>query len=224
MSSGSGVPSGSGDRLRVVIADDHAPTRIGVRLSLESDGFEVVAEASHAQAAVEAALEHTPDVCLLDIHMPGSGIAAADQISRQLPRTAVVMLTYSRDEADLFDALRAGAQGFLVKDMNPDRLGAALRGVLDGEAALPRSLMATVLEEFRGPSRRRILGRRRRGGPELTPREWEIMELLRDGLTTEEVAERLFLSTSTVRVHVSNVVKKLRAPDRDSAIAMLRDP
>ena len=214
----------SQDRLRVVIADDHAPTRIGVRLALEADGFDVVAETSHARGAVEAALEHLPDVCLLDIHMPGSGIAAAQQVSRELPGTAVVMLTYSRDEADLFDALRAGAQGFLVKDMNPDRLGAALRGVLNGEAALPRTLMAMVLEEFRGPSKRRLLGRRRRtAGPDLTAREWEIMELLRDGLSTEQVAERLFLSTSTVRVHVSNVVKKLRAPDRESAIAMLDD-
>ncbi len=212
--------SEANERLRVVIADDHAPTRLGVRGSLQLDGFEVVGEASNARTAIELALRHEPDVCLLDVHMPGGGIAAADEIGRQLPETVVVMLTASREEADLFDALRAGVRGFLLKDMDPDRLGPALRGVLGGEAALPRSLVAKVLDEFRGRHGRRIFGKQRRP-TELTSREWEIMELLRQGLSTEDVAKRLFVSPGTVRVHVSSVLKKLSAPNREEALRIL---
>jgi DNA-binding NarL/FixJ family response regulator len=206
----------------VVVADDHAPTRAGVRVSLERDGFLVVAEASTARAAVAAAREHRPHVCVLDIHMPGSGIAAAEEINREVPGTAVVMLTYSRESEDLFDALRAGARGFLIKDMDPDRLGPALRGVLSGEAALPRSLVSKVIEEFRGRAGRKVFMRQRRSA-DLTSREWEIMDLLRQGLSTEDVAGRLFVSPGTVRTHVSGVLKKLQVKSRSEALEMLRD-
>jgi DNA-binding NarL/FixJ family response regulator len=208
------------DRLSVVIADDHAPIRAAIRGALEAEGFEVVGEAASADTAVALATTHEPNVCLLDIHMPGSGIAAAARITTALPQTTVVMLTYSRADEDLFDSLRAGARGYLLKDMNPDRVGAALRGVLDGEAALPRALVARVLDEFRSTSKRKLVFRQRRSAA-LTDREWETMALLRDGLTTEEVAERLFISPATVRVHVSSVVKKLQATDRAQALRML---
>ena len=210
----------SGPRIRVLVADDHAPTLAGVRASLDSDGFEVVGEASNARAAMELAVELKPDVCLLDIHMPGGGIAAAEEISRSLPNCAVVMLTYSRDDDDLFDSLRAGARGYLLKDMDPDRIGPALHGVLAGEAALPRSLVSRVLEEFQGKSRRKLFAASRQP-TQLTSREWEIMELLRQGLSTEEVATRLFVTPGTVRVHVSSVLKKLRVSDRTTAIQVL---
>ncbi len=208
------------ERVRVLVADDHAPTRAGVRASLNGEGFDVVGEAANAGEAVSLASELTPDVCLLDIHMPGSGISAADEISKSLPNCAVVMLTYSREADDLFDALRAGARGYLLKDMDPDRLGAALYGVLAGEAALPRSLVSRVLEEFQGRSRRKLFVRRQ-GPTQLTSREWEIMDLLRGGLSTEEVAKRLFVAPGTVRVHVSSALKKLRVPDRESALRIL---
>lgn len=208
--------------LRVVIADDHVPTRLGVRAALEAAGFEVVGEATSGGAAVEQALALRPDVCLLDIHMPGSGVKAAADIGRQLPDCAVVMLTHSRDDDDLFDSLRAGARGYLLKDMNPDRIGNALHGVLAGEAALPRSLVARVLDEFQGRPRRRLFVRSQKPAA-LTSREWEVMELLREGLSTEEVAQRMFVAPGTVRVHVSSVLKKLRVKDRESALEML-DP
>lgn len=208
------------NRIRVLVADDHAPTRAGVRASLDAEGFEVVAETATARAAVELAVSLQPDVCLLDIHMPGSGIAAAAEIAKVLPDCAVVMLSYSRDDDDLFDSLRAGARGYLLKDMDPDRIGPALRGVLAGEAALPRSLVARVLEEFGGQSRRKLFIRAQRP-TQLTSREWEIMELLRAGLSTEQVAGRLFVTPGTVRVHVSSVLKKLRVTDRASAIRAL---
>ena len=207
-------------RIRVIVADDHAPTRAGVLASLDVDGFDIVAEASNARAAVELAISLEPDLCLLDIHMPGNGIAAAEEISKSLPDCAIVMLTYSRDDDDLFDSLRAGARGYLLKDMDPDRIGAALRGVLAGEAALPRSLVSKVLEEFEGRSRRKLFMRAQRP-TQLTSREWEIMELLREGLSTEDVATRLFVTPGTVRVHVSSVLKKLRVGDRASAIQVL---
>ncbi len=207
-------------RIRVLVADDHAPTRAGVRASLDAEGFDVVGEASNGRKAIELTNDLKPDVCLLDIHMPGGGIAAADEISRSLPDCAVVMLTYSRDDDDLFDSLRAGARGYLLKDMDPDRLGPALHGVLAGEAALPRSLVSRVLEEFQGRSKRKLFIERQRP-TQLTSREWAVMELLREGLSTEEVAGRLFVAPGTVRVHVSSVLKKLRVPDRASAIRVL---
>jgi len=207
-------------RIRVIVADDHAPTRAGVLASLDVDGFDIVGEASNARAAVDLAVTLQPEVCLLDIHMPGNGIAAAEEISKSLPNCAIVMLTYSRDDDDLFDSLRAGARGYLLKDMDPDRIGAALRGVLAGEAALPRSLVSKVLEEFEGRSRRKLFMRAQRP-TQLTSREWEIMELLREGLSTEDVATRLFVTPGTVRVHVSSVLKKLRVGDRASAILAL---
>ena len=203
--------------VRIVVADDHAPTRLGVRMALEDDDFVVVAEASTAPTAVAAALEHRPDVVLLDVHMPGSGISAARTLSAELPSAAVVMLTVSRDDDDLFEALRAGARGYLLKDIDPDRLGPALRGVLDGEAALPRGLVARLVAEFRG---------RERSTPAaesaLSSREWQVMDGLGRGLTTKEIAAELFVAPVTVRTHVSAVLKKLGVDSRDAAVRMLR--
>jgi DNA-binding NarL/FixJ family response regulator len=207
---------------RVVIADDHPQLRARIREALEAGGFEVCAEAATATAAVRLTQEHVPDVVLLDIHMPGNGIRAAGEISRLLPEVAIVMLTVSREDADLFASLQAGASGYLLKDTDPARLPAALRGVLSGEAAIPRTLVARILDEFRAPGRPR-LGRKSKVAARLTSREWEVMELLGEGLTTDEAAKRLFLSPTTVRVHVSSVLRKLRVKDRRAAIELLRD-
>jgi DNA-binding NarL/FixJ family response regulator len=214
--------SGTSERRHVLIADDHAPTRAGVRTALERSGWEVVAEAVDAREAIELAKETKPDVCLLDITMPGHGIRAAGEISKELPEAAIVMLTASRDDRDLFDALRAGAVGYLLKDMDPDRLGAALDGVIAGEAALPRQLMSRVVEEFRGRDKRRAVLSRPKG-PRLTSREFEVLDLLRLGLSTEEVATRLFISPVTVRGYVATALKKLRVTDRQAAFRIMED-
>jgi len=208
-------------RLTVLVTDDHAPTRAGVRAVLAEDSFEVVAEAATADAAVAAALHARPDVCVLDIHMPGGGIAAAARISERLPDTVVVMLTVSREDEDLFAALRAGAAGYLLKDMDPARLAPALRGVLAGEAALPRTLVARVVEEFRTAERRPSLPLVRRRGARLTSREWEVLELLRELRTTAEIAHRLGLSAVTVRRHIASILAKLRVPDRREMARLL---
>lgn len=193
-----------------------------MRSALEGHGFTIAAEAGNAAAAIEAAIEHQPDVALLDINMPGNGIVAAVEISTRAPKTAVVMLTVSRDDDDLFAALRAGAVGYLLKDTDPDRLPMALNGVLNGEGALPRTLVARLVEEFRGRGKRRLkLGGNR--NVELTPREWQVLEGLRDGLSTEEISELLYVSPVTVRSHVSAILRKLKVPDRAAAIKLLKD-
>lgn len=211
----------SPDRVRVLLADDHPPIRAFVRQVLEDGGCEVVGEAGRADEAIRKAQEERPDVALLDIHMPGSGIRAAQEIGRLLPETAVVMLTQSSEDEDLFDSMRAGAVGYLLKDTDPARLADTLRGVLRGEGALPPRLVARIMDEFRSPAKRRFHRTSREAG-RLSPREWEVMELLAEGLTTEEVSERLFLAPTTVRVHVSAVLKKLRVKDRESAFRILR--
>jgi CheY-like chemotaxis protein len=127
-------------RPRTLIADDHIPTRARVKEILEQAGFEVCAEAGNARAAVEAARREVPDICLLDVNMPGNGTAAAAEIGASLPDTAVVMLTVSSEEGDVSEALRAGARGYLLKDMDLTRIPETLRAVLAGETALPRRL------------------------------------------------------------------------------------
>ena len=209
------------DVLNVLVADDHAPARAGVRAALETTPFVVVAEAADASSAVRLALEHRPDVCLVDVHMPGGGIAAAAKIASRLPNAAIVMLTVSRNDDDLFDALRAGAAGYLLKDIDPARLPEALRGVVAGEAAVPRSLVARLIDQFRGQERHRVpIGASR--GVTLTSREWQIFELLREGLTTKQIAERLYVAQPTVRSHVAAILHKLEVPDRASAVRLLQ--
>lgn len=209
--------------ISVLLADDHAAVRAGIRLALAGEGFNVVAEAADGPTAVQAALELEPHIALLDVNMPGSGIKAAEEIVQALPATVVVMLTVSRDDDDLFAALRAGASGYLLKDTDPGRLPFALRGVLEGEAALPRGLVARLIDEFRTRGKRRRLPLMRQRGAELTDREWEVLEFLHDGLSTAEIAERMTISPVTVRRHVSEILKKLRVESREEAIRLLGD-
>ena len=207
----------------MVIADDHPPQRLGVRAALEAGDFEVVAEVGDAPSAYRAALEHKPDVCLLDIHMPGNGLKAAAKIASDVPGTAVVMLTVSRNDEDLFDALRVGASGYLLKDIDPEELPRALNGVLQGEAALPATLVTRLMEEFRGAGVKRKLPLAGRKGVELTSKEWEVLDLMRDGSSTADMAERLFVSPVTIRSHVSQILKKLQVKSRDEALKLLEE-
>jgi DNA-binding NarL/FixJ family response regulator len=209
-------------RPRVLVADDHPPTRAGVRAALEPD-FEICAEAASAPEAVELALRERPDICVLDIHMPGGGVTAAAEITSELPGIAVVMLTISEHDDDLFAALGAGAVGYLLKGIDPARLPLALRGVLQGEAAVPRPLVARVIAELRHQAVRHgpVAGQR---SSTLTNREWQVLDLLRDGLTTQEIASRLFIATVTVRTHVSSILRKLAVPDREAAVELVNSP
>ena len=202
----------------IVIADDHQVTRLGVRMALMRGGFEVVGEAADGDGAVSAVVRERPDVCLLDVDMPGGGIETARRLAEAAPATSVVMLTISTNTEDLLEALRAGAVGYLPRDTSPDRLPAALCGVLKGEAALPRTLVGRVLQEFRAFTTANATNPVRVGTVQLTPRESEILRMLGSGLRTVEVAELLSLSPVTVRRHVSAGVAKLGVADRDAAI------
>lgn len=210
--------------LRVLIADDHAPTRCELHDVLARDErVEVCATAADAAAAVAAAVRCLPDICLLDIRMPGSGLAAAWEIAGRLPLTKIVMLTVSEEDDDLFAALRSGAAGYLLKNMNFARLPDALLGAWSGEAAMPRKLMATVIESLnrREPRWRRLAGGQ---GPEerLTSREWEVLELLSQGRSTADIAGKLTVSPSAVRAHITSIVRKLHVPDRSAAAGLFR--
>jgi DNA-binding NarL/FixJ family response regulator len=208
--------------VRVLVADADPATRAGVRLSLEAQGLAVCCEADSAGAAVDAAVRERPQLCLLDVSLPGSGVAAAEEIAVRVPHTAIVMLSGSAAEDDLFASVRAGARGYLLKDMDPDRLPLALRGVLAGEAAVPRVLVNRVLEELRASERGRHADVLARLGVELTHRERQVLELLDRGLDTVGIAGRLSISAVTVRRHVSEILRKLDVPDRDSALLLLR--
>jgi DNA-binding NarL/FixJ family response regulator len=197
--------------------------RAGVRLALQGHGFRVVGEAADAAGAIEAALREQPDVCLLDIHMPGNGITACAEIRSRLPETKVVMLTVSQNDSDLFAALQAGAAGYLLKGMDTARLAAALRGVLEGEAALPRTLVTKLIDEFRARGGQGRVGLVRPTENDLTSREWEVLDLMAEGLNTREMAKRLFISDTTVRRHVGSILKKLEVEDRDEAVRVSRE-
>lgn len=209
--------------ISVLIADDHARSRALVKKALEANGtFQVCAEAADADSAVQGAIQETPDVCLLDINMPGSGISAASRISSVLPETVIVMLTVSRLDEDLFDALRAGASGYLLKGTDENSLGDALQRVLDGEAVLPGTLVARLVEEFRDREQRRLSLPQGRSAL-LTGREWDVLELMRAGASTAAISERLFVSPTTIRSHVSSILHKLGVPNREAAIALLEE-
>ena len=207
--------------ISVLVADDHARTRAMVRQALERTGdFRVCCEAADALGAVEGAERECPDACLLDINMPGNGIAAAARITAALPETSVVMLTVSRQDDDLFDALRAGASGYLLKGLDEDTIGESLQRVLAGEATLPGTLVARLVDEFRDREQRRVAvpsGQAAR----LTGREWDVLELMRKGASTNEIGERLFVSPTTVRSHISAILRKLGVPSREAAIKLL---
>jgi DNA-binding NarL/FixJ family response regulator len=205
----------------VVIADDHPLIRRGVVKALTRGGFDVVAETGDGDAAIAAVQREHPDLCLLDISMPGCGIRTARALAELAPDTSVVMLTVSDDMEDLLAALRAGAVGYLTKDTSPDRLPVALCGVLRGEAALPRALFGRVLRESRDFSVS-APGPLRPGEVALTTRESEILRILHSGLSTVEVGEALSLSPITVRRHVSTAVAKLGVADRQAAIQTMQ--
>jgi DNA-binding NarL/FixJ family response regulator len=211
------------EQLRVLVADDHAPTREEVRRALTEGGLVVCAEAADAARAVQQALETRPDICLLDVRMPGGGVAAAWEIAARLPTTKVVMLTVSDQDGDLFRALRAGAVSYLVKDIDLGRLPQALVDVAEGKAAIPPALVARMVMQFHSSEPRfRTTEIGTEIGPRLTSREWDVLAGLAEGLSTRDIAKRLQLKPSGVRAHISAVVQKLGVENRQEAVEMLR--
>ena len=205
--------------IRVLIADDQSLVRAGFRLVLEDHpDIEVVGEASNGNEAVFSAGRLSPDVVLMDIRMPElDGIAATRQITEQETARVLVLTTYDLDEY-VYDALQAGASGFLLKDTPPDQVADAIRAVAAGDALLAPSVTRRLIEEFAriGPARRPQPAELE----ELTPRELEVLRLLARGMSNAEIAEELVLSDTTVKTHVTHVLGKLRLRDRVQAVVL----
>ena len=204
---------------RVVLAESDVATRQGLRMALESGGIQVAAEVDSADALVAAA--RRSDVCLIRVDLPGGGIRAAAAVVAEHPETAVIVLTSSANEDELIDAVRVGAAGYLVTNMAPAGLPEAVRAVMRGELAIPRTLTAVLADRLRERLGRRQVALRGRPGVELTSREWEVLELMCDGHSTREIASRLLISEITVRRHISAVLKKLQVTTRRDAVKLL---
>jgi len=201
--------------MRVLIADDHALFRDGLRSLLEARGVEVVGEAANGREAVEMALELRPDVVLMDLTMPElTGIEATERICNQELDIAVVVLTASDDDVHLFEAIKRGAQGYLLKDLEADSFFALLQGVARQEPALTPSLARRLLSELRRDDRAA-------DDPDaLTDREQQVLELMVEGVTSNrQLAARLGVSENTVKFHVRNILDKLHLHNRTQAVA-----
>jgi DNA-binding NarL/FixJ family response regulator len=207
----------------VVVADAHLPTRTGIRLLLERNGFEICGEAADADGALETTVRERPQLCLLDAALPGGGVRAAGRIRSAVPGADVVLLAGSADEDQLVDALRAGVAGIVHKDLPPDGIVRALEAVRRGEVALPRTLVAQLVDEFRVRERGRKVSLPGRDDIELTRRQSEVLALLREGLGTAQIAARLDLAPVTVRRHLAIVLAKLGVSDRASALRLLQE-
>ncbi len=203
--------------MRVLIADDHALFRDGLRSLLEAQGIEVIAEARNGREAIELARVHKPDVVLMDLSMPEmGGLEATRLLTAELPEIRVVVLTASEDDADLFEAVKSGAQGYLPKDLEASQLFALLAGVTRGEPALTPGLARKVLGAFAQANESRPPSR----GDTLTERERAVLELLVAGVTSNrELAERLFVSENTIKYHLRHILDKLHVQNRAQVIA-----
>ena len=203
--------------MRVLIADDHALFRDGLRSLLEARQIDVVGEAANGQAAIELSRDLKPDIVLMDLTMPVmDGLAATRMISAEMPSVKVVVLTASEEDADLFEAIKSGAQGFLPKDLEANKFFEHLSGVTRGEPALTPALARKVLNELAHPA----ASRQERAPDALTDREREVLELLVQGITSNrELAERLIVSENTVKYHLRNILDKLHLQNRAQVIA-----
>ncbi len=211
------------DGARILIADGHRLEREGLRTILAAAGFDVVAEAADGAGAVRAALNESPDLCLLDLRMTGEPIGAAAEINRRLPSTRIVMINASSNDPRLFAAVDAGAAGYLLEDLEPHALAGELERVLHGEAALCPAFAQRLMDEFRRRERRGWTSRSRRREIELTDREWEVLQLMRARLATAEIGRRLHIAPTTVRRHVGAILKKLNVPSREAALTLTEE-
>jgi DNA-binding NarL/FixJ family response regulator len=205
--------------MRVLIADDHPLFRDGLRSLLEARGIDVVGEARNGREAVEQTRRLRPEVVLMDLNMPElGGLAATRLISAEQPEVKVVVLTASEDDADLFEAIKSGAQGYLFKNLDSGEFFRLLEGVARGEPALTPSLARKLLGEFARPP---APAQPAVEGPQaLTEREREVLDLLVQGITSNrELAERLVVSENTVKYHLRNILDKLHVQNRAQVVA-----
>ena len=207
--------------MRVLIADDHALFRDALKSLLTARDLEVVGEAQNGREAIELAWQLKPDVVLMDLAMPEvDGIEATKRLAGELPDVKVVVLTASDDDASLFEAIKSGAKGYLVKDLESTAFFSLLDGVGRGEPALTPALARKVLEEFARPRRR---ANESHDPDALTDRETEVLEHMVQGVTSNrKLAEHLGVSANTVKFHVRNILDKLHLHNRAQVVAYAR--
>jgi DNA-binding NarL/FixJ family response regulator len=210
-----GVPAA--DPIRVLIADDHALFRRGLNMVLESEpGIEVVAEAENGEDAVAKAEEFAPDVVLMDVRMPRlSGIEATRTIRDVIPTARILMLTVSDEEADLYEAIKAGANGYLLKEISIEEVADAIRAVMQGQSLISPSMASNLLTEFTALAKR---AEEQFPAPRLTEREMQVLKLVAKGMSNREIADNLFISENTVKNHVRSILEKLHLHSRMEAV------
>ncbi len=201
----------------MAVVDDQELFRRGLTMLLGvEDDIEVVGEAGDGVAATELAASAVPDVILMDVRMPKrSGIEACVAIKEVAPTARIIMLTVSDEEADLYDAVKNGASGYLLKDSSIDEVAQAIRVVADGQSLISPSMAIKLLDEFKQMSRS---DRQQVPSPRLTDRELEVLKLVAQGLNNREIAKRLFISENTVKNHVRNILEKLQLHSRMEAV------
>ncbi|MDQ6935873.1 MAG: response regulator transcription factor [Actinomycetota bacterium] len=210
-------PENDVEPVRVLVADDQELFRRGLTmlLGVEPD-IDVVGEAGDGVTATELAESLMPDVILLDVRMPKrSGLEACVRIKEQVPATRIIMLTVSDEENDLYEAVKSGASGYLLKDSSIDEVAQAVRVVADGQSLISPSMAVKLIAEFKQMSRP---DRDRIPTPRLTDRELEVLRLVATGVNNREVAKRLFISENTVKNHVRNILEKLQLHSRMEAV------
>ena len=205
-------------KIRLLLADDHAIVRRGLQLFLKTQpDFELVGEAATGQEVLERVAELEPDIVLMDLHMPVlNGIEATRQIKASHPDVKVIVLTSFSDHDHVLPAVRAGARGYLLKDIEPDELAKSIRQVYAGKVELHPDVAGLLLEQIANPE---DSAPERNATPfdELTAREREVLQLIASGLTNREIAEALFITEKTVKTHVSHILGKLGLSDRTQA-------
>ena len=210
--------NGTGERLRVMVVDDHALFRRGLEMVLQGEeDLELVGEASDGAEAVEKATELMPDVVLMDVRMPKrSGIEAAGQIRDLLPHVKILMLTISDEEADLYEAIKAGATGYLLKEISIDEVATAIRAVAGGQSLISPAMAAKLLTEFATLVKQD--DRQQVPAPRLTDRELQVLRLVAQGMNNRDIARQLYIAENTVKNHVRNILEKLQLHSRMEAV------
>ena len=210
---------GAEEAIRVLIVDDHALFRRGLEMVLRQEvDITVVGEASGGTEAVEAAVDSTPDIVLMDVRMPrGSGIDACTAIKSAVPSAKIIMLTISDEEADLYEAIKAGAMGYLLKEISIEEVASAIRAVSGGQSLISPSMASKLLNEFALMIKRTDNGQQV-PAPRLTAREMEVLRLVARGLNNRDIAKELFISENTVKNHIRNILEKLQLHSRMEAV------
>src|SRR6476659_9256550 len=207
---------------RVLVAGHDSATINGIRMALEDEGIVLCGRVATCAELVDAVGRLEPDVCLVDVDIPGGGLVAAAEMRAWRSSVAVVMLASDLNEEDFLKAMAVGAIGYLPKSISAKRLPAVIRAVLLGEPAIPRPLVAVLMNRLRGDDAKRHLVVPDGRGVDLTSREWEVLDCMREGLSTREIAAKLLIADVTVRRHIGAVLKKLQVQSRREALELLR--